>query len=128
MQELESLKSVVQKSRFFAHLYSIENEEEIKSIIKLHRKTYKKANHHCWAARSMISGKLVERSRNDGEVGQPGIVMLELLRKYNLTANALMISRIFGGIKLGTGGVSRAFREVGAEVIKEWIRHRQLPP
>ena len=51
-------------------------------------------------------------SKDDGEVGHPGRVLLELLRKHDLEG-VLIVSRIFGGVKLGVGGVSRAFRDAG---------------
>ncbi len=118
MQELHAIRLVVQGSRFFAHLYAIQGEEDIQEILKRHRKKYRKADHHCWAIRLMAKEKLLERSKNDGEVGQPGKVLLGLLRKHGLTGYALVVSRIFGGKKLGVGGVSRAFKEVGEETLK----------
>ena len=120
MQELGAIKHVVQKSRFYSHLYSLQNEEDIHDIVKHHRKKYRKANHHCWAYRFDNGTQLLEKSKDDGEVGHPGRVIMELLKKYELVGHALVISRIFGGIKLGVGGVSRAFREVGEETIRLW--------
>lgn len=120
MQELWALKHVVQKSRFYSHLYLLQSEGEIHNIVKDHRKKYKKANHHCWAYRFDNGTQLSEKSKDDGEVGHPGRVIMELLRKYELVGYALVISRIFGGIKLGVGGVSRAFREVGEETLRVW--------
>jgi putative IMPACT (imprinted ancient) family translation regulator len=109
MKELASVKLVEQRSRFFAHLYRIESPEEVEEILKLHRREYKTANHHCWA---MFSGGR-EKSKDDGEVGHPGKVLLEILKKHDLDSHALVVSRVFGGVKLGVGGVSRAFREAG---------------
>ena len=57
-----------------------------------------------------IAGAVVERSKDDGEVGHPGRLLLELLRRDDLEGG-LLVSRVFGGVKLGVGGVSRAFRE-----------------
>jgi putative IMPACT (imprinted ancient) family translation regulator len=65
---------------------------------------------------------LVERSKDDGEVGHPGKVLLELLRREDLEGG-ILVSRIFGGVKLGVGGVSRAFREAGEGAI---AAHRPL--
>ena len=109
MQELASVKLVEQRSRFFAHLYEIGSQEDVEEILKLHRREYKKANHHCWAMRLGPE----EKSKDDGEVGHPGKVLLEVLAKHNLGSHALVVSRVFGGVKLGVGGVSRAFREAG---------------
>jgi putative IMPACT (imprinted ancient) family translation regulator len=56
------------------------------------------------------NGQVVEQARDDGEVGRPGMKLLELLRQHDLEG-LLVVSRIFGGIKLGPGGVGRAFRD-----------------
>ena len=119
MKELSTGKLVVRRSQFFAHLYELGDEDEIMDIIKSHRSSYKKANHHCYALRvSNRSGQIVESFKDDGEVGHPGKVLLEVLKKHNLENHALVVSRIFGGIKLGVGGVSRAFRNAGEAVVK----------
>jgi len=119
MKELSAGKLVVRRSQFFAYLYELGDEDEIIDIIKSHRSSYKKANHHCYALRvSNQSGQIVESVKDDGEVGHPGRVLLEVLKKHNLKHHALVVSRIFGGIKLGVGGVSRAFRNAGEEVAK----------
>jgi len=114
MKESSAVKFTETKSRFYAHLYEIDIPEDIETIIKAHRRMYKKANHHCWA---LVHGTL-EKSKDDGEVGHPGRVLLELLKKERLDRHALVVSRIFGGVKLGVGGVSRAFREAGKGAIE----------
>jgi putative IMPACT (imprinted ancient) family translation regulator len=112
MKELASVKHVEQRSRFHAHMYEIDSADDVEELLKLHRREYKKANHHCWAM--VLNG--VEKSKDDGEVGHPGKVLLEILKKNNLGSHAIIVSRVFGGVKLGVGGVSRAFREAGEGV------------
>ena len=114
MEELAAIKFVEQRSRFFAHLYKIGSPEEIEELLKSHRKMYKKANHHCYALRSQY----LERSKDDGEVGHPGKVLLDILRKHGMESHALIVSRVFGGVKLGVGGVSRAFRDAGEGAVR----------
>lgn len=110
-------KVVVERSRFFAVLFAAASEDDVLAMVKAKRSEHRKANHHCWAFRGKdASGRAVERSKDDGEVGHPGRVLLELLRKDDLEGG-LLVSRVFGGVKLGVGGVSRAFREAGAEAI-----------
>ena len=109
MEELNAVKLVVQRSRFMAHLYSLDSADEINDILKAHRRKYKKANHHCYAI--LFDG--AETAKDDGEVGHPGKVLLEILKKNKMNRHAIVVSRIFGGVKLGVGGVSRAFREAG---------------
>lgn len=120
MKELFAGKFTERRSRFHAHLYRITSEGDIQEILKSHRKNYRKANHHCWALRLLDGGTVITDHKNDGEVGQPGKVLLELLEKHDLDHHALVVSRIFGGIKLGVGGVSRAFREAGDDTILAW--------
>ena len=120
MEELSAVKVVVNRSRFFAHLYRLESREEMDKVLKQHRRDYKKAVHHCHALRLSDGGR-VEQSKSDGEVGQPGKVLLELLKKHELEQHALVVSRIFGGVKLGIGGVSRAFREAGEAAVQHYL-------
>ena len=107
----------VERSRFHALLFPAASEEDVAAAVKRRRCELRKANHHCWALRYRdSSGALAERSRDDGEVGHPGRVLLELLRREDLEG-ALLVSRVFGGVKLGVGGVSRAFRAAGEGAI-----------
>jgi putative IMPACT (imprinted ancient) family translation regulator len=109
-------KLTVERSRFFAVLFPARGEEDIALRVKAARGDVRKANHHCWAFRPGESGGVPERSRDDGEVGHPGKILLELLKKHELEGG-LLVSRVFGGVKLGVGGVSRAFREAGEGAI-----------
>lgn len=119
VEEVFAGKLVDRKSKFYAHLYKIDNlDEDIEQIQKIHNKKYKKAAHHCYAA--LVNNQ--EDSRNDGEVGSPGRVLLELLQEYKLDGYMIMVSRIFGGIKLGQGGVARAFRNTGRGVIEAYVQ------
>ena len=119
MNKLSAGKLVVRHSQFFGYLYEIDEKDEIKDILKLQRSLHKKANHCCYALRfSINSNKIFEIFRDDGEVGRPGRVLLDILIKYDLKNHVLLVSRIFGGVKLGVGGVSRAFRKVGEAVVK----------
>lgn len=118
-EEVFAGKLVDRKSKFYAHLYKIQDlEKDVQEVQKIHNKKYRKAAHHCYAA--LLDDK--EDSRNDGEVGSPGRVLLELLHEYKLDGHMIMVSRIFGGIKLGQGGVARAFRNTGRGVIEAYVK------
>jgi putative IMPACT (imprinted ancient) family translation regulator len=120
MEEISGIKFVESRSRFFAHLYRIDSIGEVDLILKDHRKRYKKANHHCFALRFQDShGDMVEYSKDDGEVGHPGRALMDLLKREDLSSHVIMVSRIFGGTKLGVGGVTRAFRNAGEGALKE---------
>jgi putative IMPACT (imprinted ancient) family translation regulator len=112
-------KSVAERSRFFAVLFPAAVEDDVLQMVRLKKGEHRKANHHCWAFRGAGS----ERSRDDGEVGHPGRVLLELLRRHGLEGG-LLVSRVFGGVKLGIGGVSRAFREAGEGAIARFKKNQ----
>lgn len=110
-------KVTVERSRFFAVLFPAAGVEGVEAVVRRQKGELRKANHHCWAWRGRdAAGVLNERSKDDGEVGHPGRVLLELLRRHDLEGG-LLVSRVFGGVKLGVGGVSRAFREAGEAVL-----------
>jgi putative IMPACT (imprinted ancient) family translation regulator len=112
----------VERSRFHALLAPLAAANDTDALLKTRRRDYRKANHHSWACRVRdAAGAVIELSKDDGEVGHPGRVLLELLRKYDLEG-ALVVSRIFGGVKLGVGGVSRAFRDAGQGAINGVLR------
>jgi putative IMPACT (imprinted ancient) family translation regulator len=100
-----------QRSRFYAAAVPAATLGEVKKELVMRKKKYHKARHHCWACRVRDeNGHIVEQARDDGEVGRPGMKLLELLRQRDLEG-LLVVSRFFGGIKLGPAGVGRAFRD-----------------
>jgi len=110
---------VVERSRFFALAFPARSEEEVLAAVRRRKGELRKANHHCWALRVQgEGGAVVEGARDDGEVGHPGRVLLELLRRRDLEG-AILVSRVFGGVKLGVGGVSRAFRAAAEGALDE---------
>ncbi len=109
--ELSEHDLTEQRSRFYAAAVPAATLEDVKSELARRKKRYHKARHHCWACRVRDeNGQIVEQARDDGEVGRPGMKLLELLRQRDLEG-LLVVSRFFGGIKLGPGGVGRAFRD-----------------
>jgi len=114
-----SARHVVQRSRFHAILFPAASEAEVKQMLVDRRRKHKKARHHCWAARlPATGGGVLEMCRDDGEVGHPGRKMLELLQRSEVEG-ALIVSRIFGGVKLGPAGVGRAFVQAAQAVLAE---------
>lgn len=106
----------VKKSRFICQIKRITTEEEGKAFIIAIKKEHYKANHSCSA---MIIGdkSQIKRSSDDGEPsGTAGIPMLSVLEKQGLTNLVVVVTRYFGGIKLGTGGLIRAYSGVTAAI------------
>lgn len=98
------------KSKFIANLYYVENQEEINSIIKDVKKQYNDARHHCVAFRVLEGDILIEKANDDGEPsGTAGAPMLKILQNNNLCNVLVIVTRYFGGILLGTGGLVRAY-------------------
>ena len=119
-KEVAAVRLDEKKSKFYAHLYQIDSLDDVLEVRALHDKLYKKAAHHCYA---VVCGN-VSDSRADGEVGSPGRALLEVMEHHNLGSHMLMVSRIFGGIKLGPAGVARAFREAGNGAVVEYEAHK----
>ena len=120
VREVSVVRLDEKKSKFYAHLYEIDTPDDVLEVRAIHDKLYKKAAHHCYA---VVCGNFTD-SRADGEVGSPGRALSEVMERHNLGSHVLMVSRIFGGIKLGPAGVARAFREAGNGAVVEYQAHR----
>lgn len=94
-------------------MFYVKNEEEAQEIIKQTKKQYFDARHNCYAYRIMEKNNIViERQSDDGEPsGTAGGPLLNILAKNNLCNVLVIVTRYFGGILLGTGGLVRAYSE-----------------
>ena len=113
------VEEIIKKSRFICHLKRITSEEEGRNYIDAIKKEHYKANHSCSA---MIIGERgeIKRSSDDGEPsGTAGVPMLTVLEKQELTNVVAVVTRYFGGIKLGAGGLIRAYAGSVAHATKE---------
>lgn len=100
------------KSKFIANGYYIESEEDAKKILEETRKKYFDAKHNCYAYRVYEQGQLIEKMSDDGEPsGTAGAPMLNIMKGKNLCNCIIIVTRYFGGILLGTGGLVRAYSE-----------------
>lgn len=102
-------KQEIKKSEFICTIHPVTNIDEINNILKDTRKKYYDATHNCYAYILGNEGEVVKCS-DDGEPSQTaGIVILDCLRKNELTNVLAIVTRYFGGIKLGAGGLVRAY-------------------
>ena len=109
----------IQKSCFIADLGPVSSMEEAAAFWDARRKEFRDATHHCFACR-IGTGQVQERSSDDGEPqGTAGHPMLRVLQMQGLTNTALVVTRYFGGIKLGAGGLTRAYSGAAASVCQE---------
>lgn len=113
------IEEEIKKSRFICHLKRVKTEEEARDFIQRIKKEHHKANHNCSC---FILGENAEikRSSDDGEPsGTAGVPVLTVLEKQGLTDTVAVVTRYFGGIKLGAGGLIRAYAGSVAKAIDE---------
>ena len=105
---------IIKKSKFICKLYRINNLEEINNILEKLKKEYNDSTHICYAY--IIDGK--EKCNDNGEPsGTAGMPILNVLKKNNLDHILAVVIRYFGGIKLGAGGLTRAYSNSTIEAI-----------
>ena len=116
----ETAEIVEKKSKFIADLYYVENAEQVEEKIIEIKKKYYDARHHYIAYRYVQENQVIEKSSDDGEPsGTAGAPMLNILQKNNLCNILVIVTRYFGGILLGTGGLVRAYSEATQKVIEQ---------
>lgn len=115
-----SAEIVEKKSKFIGQLFSVETVEEAEAIIKEVNQKYFDARHHCYAFRVTTPKEMISRSSDDGEPsGTAGAPMLNLLTAQNLSNLLVVVTRYFGGILLGTGGLVKAYTAATREALKK---------
>jgi len=108
IDETES-ETIIERSKFICKLKAINSEEEAKKFIKERKKEHSLATHNCYAFIADNLGQ-VKKFSDDGEPqGTAGAPMLDVLIKENIFMVSCVVTRYFGGIKLGTGGLTRAY-------------------
>lgn len=125
ISENTSAEIVEKKSKFIANLYYITSEQEAEEKIKEIRKQYHDAKHHCYAYSVMTESGIKNKMSDDGEPsGTAGMPMLNILVKRELVNILVVVTRYFGGILLGTGGLLRAYSEATIQAIEkaEFVR------
>ena len=117
---------VEKRSRFLGHVRLVENEEEARAFIAEMKKKYYDARHNCWC---YLLKDGPERYSDDGEPqGTAGIPMLEVFRREGVTNLVCVVTRYFGGVLLGAGGLFRAYTKsakdaldaAGRSVVRRW--------
>ena len=103
---------VDKKSKFIANFIYVDDVIKAEQLIKETRKKYFDARHNCIAYRIIENDQIIEKSSDDGEPsGTAGAPMLNILQKNNLANVLIIVTRYFGGILLGTGGLVRAYSD-----------------
>lgn len=108
---------VIDKSRFIAHVSRATTEEEAQEFIQTIKKKHWNATHNC-SAYLIGENDHIQKANDDGEPsGTAGVPILEVLKKRHLKDTVVVITRYFGGIKLGAGGLIRAYGKATSEGI-----------
>ena len=109
---------IEKKSEFIGYAKRVENEEEAKAFVAEIKSKHKQARHNCWAY--IIGENMgIQRYSDDGEPqGTAGIPILEVMKKADITDCAVVVTRYFGGILLGTGGLTRAYTKGASIALK----------
>jgi len=119
IKEKASQQIEINKSIFIALIFPLESQNDIEGIISEVKHDYPKANHYCSAS---IFGETGEHqtASDDGEPSRTaGIPILEVLKHHDVTNILCVVVRFFGGIKLGSGGLVRAYTKATADLMKE---------
>lgn len=126
---------VEKRSRFIGHVWPVESEEEARTCIEQMKKKYHDARHNCWCYRLKEGG--VERYSDDGEPqGTAGQPMLGVFQKEGVTNVCCVVTRYFGGVLLGAGGLVRAYTQsakdaldaAGISVVRRWVEVTAICP
>lgn len=105
----------IERSRFITYVNRAESEEEAQEFITSIKKKHHDANHNC-SAYMIGENNLIQKANDDGEPsGTAGVPMLEVLKKRDLKDTVVVVTRYFGGIKLGAGGLIRAYGRATSE-------------
>ncbi len=106
-------------SKFYGYAFPITHEEELKPILEALRKTHPQAGHFCYAYQ-LGTEQTTYRANDDGEPSNSaGMPIYGQIQSFGLTNVLVVVARIYGGIKLGVGGLISAYKTTAQEVLKE---------
>ncbi|KAA9317970.1 YigZ family protein [Staphylococcus epidermidis] len=117
IKQAHSIENVISKSRFIAYIKPVSTENEAKAFIDEIKTKHKDSTHNC-SAYTVGPEMNIQKANDDGEPsGTAGIPMLEILKKQEIHNVCVVVTRYFGGIKLGAGGLIRAYSGAVRDVI-----------
>ncbi|WP_294532040.1 YigZ family protein [uncultured Pseudoflavonifractor sp.] len=126
--EAAEAELVEKRSRFIGQVRPVETEEEARAFVEQVKKKHYDARHNCWCYRLRDGG--VERYSDDGEPqGTAGQPMLNVFQREEVTNVVCVVTRYFGGVLLGAGGLVRAYTQsakdaldaAGVSVVRRWV-------
>lgn len=121
LKDTVSNELIIEKSKFITSIYNVSSIEEVNEILSSTRKKYYDATHNCYAY-ILGDNANVAKASDDGEPSKTaGFPILDVLKKNDLTNVLCIVTRYFGGILLGAGGLVRAYSSSTSEALKKGI-------
>ena len=115
--EINVVTTLINKSSFIAQVFPVFSEDEVKEFLASAKKKYYDASHHCYAF------KLADSTSRYSDAGEPngtaGIRILNAIEHFNLSNQLIIVSRIFGGVKLGVGPLGKAYYQSALNAIDD---------
>ena len=116
MKLINMMESKIKKSKFIAYYYEIDNIEEVVPILNKLKVEHKKCNHIPYAYRI---DNICKKSDDKEPTNTAGSPIYNIIERNNLNNVLIVVVRYYGGIKLGTGGLTRAYSNIAKEAIKK---------
>ncbi|ANQ63633.1 YigZ family protein [Staphylococcus equorum] len=127
VKQEHTIENIISKSRFIAHIKPVESEDAAKAFIDVVKSEHREATHNC-SAYTIGDQMNIQKANDDGEPsGTAGVPMLDILKKLEIHNAAVVVTRYFGGIKLGGGGLIRAYSGAVRDVIYDIGRIAMRP-
>jgi uncharacterized YigZ family protein len=108
----------IKRSRFIGRSFKAATPDEALAIVKRVRETWRDATHHCWAFRIGTTGEQARYDNSGEPQGTAGPPILDVLKHNNLTNTLVVVTRYYGGTKLGAGGLVRAYGEAAKRALE----------
>ena len=119
IRENGNYTEIIKKSEFICHLARTETEQEALDFVAQINNAHKKATHNCYAYTLGMNDEIQRASDNGEPSGTAGVPILDVLKNNHLHNVTAVVTRYFGGIKLGAGGLIRAYSGTTARALKE---------
>jgi len=122
------IKNTISKSRFIASVQEVKNESETRLFLKSIVQQFPDATHHCWAYQFGVGKDEVFQYSDSGEpANSAGPPILQAIKREKVTNVMVIVSRYFGGIKLGISGLIRAYRDIALKGLQAAGKTRKFP-
>ena len=122
------IKNTINKSRFIASVQEIKNEYEARVFLKSIVEQFPDASHHCWAYQFGVGDRMIFQYSDGGEpANSAGPPILQAIKREKITNVMVVISRYFGGIKLGISGLIRAYRDTALKALQAAGKVKKFP-